>query len=386
MSSTQTEVLLLSSSDQLPQTMVELSQHCGWAIRRLRVKDDLDVVLQEAQPAMLALDLTDATADEWSLVQRLRSHPQLCRLPFLVYGRETGDLRVPPVGMTNVITKPVSGKTLMDTLSALCPSSKADPILIVDDDPQARELYARLASQALPDYPVRLAESGQAALALLAHETPSLVILDLVMPEVDGFAVLERLRADHRTRQVPVLVMSGKILSLEDIQRLDYARVTFQSKEILSQDEAVDCLRRVFAGSQELPQPTSALVKRALSYIHQNYSRSLSRQEIAAAVGVSESYLSRIFHQEVGLSPWECLTRFRVQIAKELLSGTGDSITDVAGQVGFEDPAYFSRVFGKYAGQSPLAYRKQATTIQTFEVSGRPKVCGPSARFTTSKV
>jgi len=291
-------------------------------------------------------------------------------LPFVVYDREQPDRRVPPVGMTDVITKPVSGKTLLDTLSALGPPRSAEAILIVDDDPQARELYKKLASQALPGHPLHLAESGQAALDWLARETPGLIILDLMMPEVDGFVVLEHLRADRRTRQVPVLVISGKILSLEDIQRLDYVRVTFQSKEILSEDEAVDCLRRVFTGSQELPQPTSSLVKRALSCIHQNYARSLSRREIAAAVGVSESYLSKILRQEVGLSLWECLTRLRVQIAKELLSATTDSITEVAGQVGFEDPAYFSRVFSKYSGQSPQAYRKQAKTNQTFEVSG----------------
>lgn len=369
-SSAPSELLLLSSGDLPPQTIVELSRRSGWTIRRLRVNDDLDVVLQNAQPAMLAWDLTEATADEWALVQRLRSQPHLCRLPFVVYDREQPDRRVPPVGMTDVITKPVSGKTLLDTLSALGPPRSAEAILIVDDDPQARELYKKLASQALPGHPLHLAESGQAALDWLARETPGLIILDLMMPEVDGFVVLEHLRADRRTRQVPVLVISGKILSLEDIQRLDYVRVTFQSKEILSEDEAVDCLRRVFTGSQELPQPTSSLVKRALSCIHQNYARSLSRREIAAAVGVSESYLSKILRQEVGLSLWECLTRLRVQIAKELLSATTDSITEVAGQVGFEDPAYFSRVFSKYSGQSPQAYRKQAKTNQTFEVSG----------------
>lgn len=357
------ELLLLSSNDSPPQTIVELSRRCNWTIRRLRITDDLDSVLQKAQPAMLAWDLMEATAEGWTLIQRLRSQPQLCRLPFVVYGGERPDLRVSSVGMTDVITKPVSGKTLLDTLSSLCPPLNADPILIVDDDPQARELYTKLASQALPSHPIHLAESGQAALTWLARETPGLIILDLVMPEMDGFAVLEHVRADPRTRQIPVLVLSGKILSLEDIQRLDYARVTFQSKAILSEDEAINCLQRVFASSQELPRPTSALVKQALSCIHQNYAHPLSRREIATTVGVSESYLSKIFHQEVGLSPGECLTRFRVQIAKELLSSNTDSITKIAGQAGFEDPAYFSRVFSKYTGQSPQAYRKQANRI-----------------------
>jgi AraC-like DNA-binding protein len=356
-----TQVILISSGAPPPQAIAELSQRLGWTIRQARANDAPDLLLKETQPAMLAWDVSNATPGEWALVQNLRSHPQLCRLPFILYGREQS-AHAPPIGVTDVLTKPISGKTLMDTLYALFAPNTVEPVLIVDDDAQARELYARLAAQALPGHPVRQADSGQTALDWLARETPGLVILDLMMPDVDGFTVLERLRADRRTRNVPIVVMSGKVLSLEDIQRLDHARVTFQSKELLSEDEAVVCLRRVFAGAQELPQPTSALVKRALGYLHQNYRRPLTRQEIAQAVGVSESYLSRIFHQEVGLSPTECLTRLRVQAAKELLSGTSASITEIASQVGIDDPAYFSRVFSKYTNHSPQAHRKQTKT------------------------
>ena len=104
--------------------------------------------------------------------------------------------------------------------------------------------------------------------------------------------------------------------------------------------------------------PTSALVKHALAYLHQNYTQALSRREIAEAVGVSKNYLSQIFRQEMGLSPWECLNRFRIQQAKELLRSTDVSITAIAIRVGFKDSAYFSRVFHKHVGQSPQAYRQ----------------------------
>jgi AraC-like DNA-binding protein len=77
------------------------------------------------------------------------------------------------------------------------------------------------------------------------------------------------------------------------------------------------------------------------------------------AVGVSESYLSQIFHRELGLSPWDYLNRLRIHVAKELLSTTRESITQVAGRVGFDDAAYFSRVFHKLVGESPHSYRQQ---------------------------
>jgi len=117
-------------------------------------------------------------------------------------------------------------------------------------------------------------------------------------------------------------------------------------------------LQQAFSGEERLPPPTSALVKRALAYLHQNYTQPLSRQEIAEAVGVSENYLSQIFRQEMGLSPWECLNRFRIQQAKELLRSTEASVTTVALRVGFKDSAYFSRVFHKHVGQSPQTYRQ----------------------------
>ena len=63
------------------------------------------------------------------------------------------------------------------------------------------------------------------------------MILDLVMPEIDGFAVLAQMRANSRTCHVPVLVISGQILSAEDLKRLDHAQVVFQSKDILSDHE-----------------------------------------------------------------------------------------------------------------------------------------------------
>ncbi|RPH59065.1 MAG: AraC family transcriptional regulator, partial [Chloroflexi bacterium] len=83
-----------------------------------------------------------------------------------------------------------------------------------------------------------------------------------------------------------------------------------------------------------------------------------TRQQMAKAVGVSEDYLGRIFQQELGLSPMEYLNRYRIKEAKVLLSQTCASVTEIAAQVGFDDPAYFSRAFSKQVGFSPRAYRK----------------------------
>jgi YesN/AraC family two-component response regulator len=259
--------------------------------------------------------------------------------------------------MTDVLVKPVSAKTLFDSLSVLRPAQRRGSILIADDDPEARELYQRLVMEAMPGVPVVCAENGAQALAIMQKDPPCLVILDLVMPEVDGFAVLQKMRALPETRHVPVLVMSGKLLSMDDIQRLNYSHVTFQSKEILSDEEVVDILQKIIGPGEILPQPTSILVKKAIAFLHQNYALPLTRQEIARSIGVSSNYLNHIFRQEIGLSPLDCLNRFRILKAREALQRSSDSIITIAAQVGFDDPSYFSRVFRKYVGQTPQSYR-----------------------------
>jgi len=194
---------------------------------------------------------------------------------------------------------------------------------------------------------------------LMQKEVPGLVILDLVMPGADGFQVLEKLRSSQATCRVPVIVISGKLLTFEDIEKLNYARVTLYAKDILSAEEITASLQQSFRGERSLSQPTSLLVKQSLVYLQQNYDQSLTRRQLAQAVGVTENYLSQIFRQELGISPWDCLSRLRILKAKDLLLSSDRNITEVACQVGFDDPAYFSRVFKKMTGISPQAFRNR---------------------------
>jgi AraC-like DNA-binding protein/DNA-binding response OmpR family regulator len=354
-------LLLISSHDRLSAEIAEFSQRQGLEIFHLQASDNLDAVVQRRQPAALAWDMTDASPGDWVLIRRLRNHPRLSQVPFILYGQEDGEGATLRIGMTNFVAKPTNDATLMDAINSICPSESLGPILIVDDDPQVLALYRQVVAKGCPGYSVRTAADGAAAVSLMAEETPSLVILDLMMPEMDGFDVLDWMRERARTRPVPVLVLSSRLLSLDDVKRIEqHALVTLQSKGVLSADEAAVVLNRALFGIDTLPQHTSALVKRAVSYFHQNYGYALSRLQIAEAIGVSEDYLSQIFRQEMNISPWEYLSRYRIMRAKELLRCTSDAVKNVALRVGFTDPAYFSRVFRNVTGTSPSAYRERS--------------------------
>ena len=350
-------LLLISSHDEPTKEIIEICQRQNLEIFQLRNSEDLENALSNTNPIALAWDLSSAQLSDWTLVRRFRHYPNLSQAPFILYGQ----LEEEQVGITGFIVKSSNTKTLLDTVIAMSPAQGAGPILIVDDDPQIRATHKKLVEEGLPNYPIRLAENGEAALAAMAKEIPSLVLLDLVMPNLNGADVLDQMRADSNLRQVPVVILSNKVLNLEDVKRIElHTRVTLQSKGIWSDAETITAMNRAIFGTDTLPTHTSGLVKQAIAFLHQNYTRSITRWEIANTVGVSEDYISRVFNRELSISPWDYLNRYRVLQSKQLLLSTTEAIGSIARQVGFKDQAYFSRVFHKVTGMSPQAFREKA--------------------------
>jgi signal transduction histidine kinase/AraC-like DNA-binding protein/DNA-binding LacI/PurR family transcriptional regulator len=349
-------LLVISNTNQPTPAIAALCQQRGLTPYLLSLNTDLNAVLREARPVGLAWDVGTVGSEEWVVFERLRTYPQLAQLPLIIYAQESEGAPA----ITNVLMKPSSDRDLIDILMAFCSVEKLRSVLIVDDEPDARQLYGALVAQALPGRSIYTAENGAEALSLMEEEIPGLVILDLMMPEVNGFTVLHQMRTNPKTRHVPVVIMSGRLLTSEDVRHLDYGQVVFHSKHLLTEEETTEALRQVLSDTANLSQPTSLLVKKAVSYLHQHYQEeSLSRSDTAQMVGISLQHLDRIFRQEVGLSVNDYLNRLRILRAQEYLTNTNDNITFIAMQVGFSDPAYFSRVFRKQVGQSPKDFRKQ---------------------------
>lgn len=354
-------VLLLLASRGEPVAEIEsICRRQDLRLCRVASLEELESALANTRPLAVAWDLNSAKPGDWNLVRRLRSHPVASLAPVIIYGRlpEAGSSSS-SLGVTGFVTKSSNPQTLLETLAAMCPSESTGCVLIVDDDADVRAEHQRIVEAQLPGCAVQAAESGETALAWMRDNLPSLVLLDLVMPGMSGADVLDRMRADPRLRPVPVVILSSKLLGLEDVKRLEHhTRVTLQSKGVWTEAETGAALNRALFGSDFLPPYTSSLVKRAVAYIHQNFSRALARREIAESVGVSEDYLTRVFSRELEISPWDYLTRYRILHAQNLLRGSSRAIAEVAHMVGFKDQAYFSRVFSKQTGLSPQAYRE----------------------------
>jgi signal transduction histidine kinase/AraC-like DNA-binding protein/ABC-type sugar transport system substrate-binding protein len=353
-------LVYISNCPDLPPEIERLSHQTNLQLCLLRPAE-VRACLLDLHPSILAWDTAGATQSDWLALDYLRETQQLAQLPLMLYGKNAGGGQ--PPGLTNILLKPFSGQSLAALLEALGPKQNRGEVLIVDDDPETLDFYQQLIRSALPGFTTYRAENGRSAIAILKQHVPGLVIIDLVMPEVDGYAVVEWLRSNPPTQNVPVLVISGKALSADYIQRLDYPRVVFQTKNILYDDEVTNTLRQVSAGTTLLPQFNSIRVKRTVAYLQDNYTRPISLNEIAQEVGISKNYLSEIFHQELGISPWEFLTRYRINQARQLLKTTNLNITEVAAQIGFDDPAHFSRIFRAHLGQSPKEYRNSTESV-----------------------
>jgi AraC-like DNA-binding protein len=201
-----------------------------------------------------------------------------------------------------------------------------------------------------------------------------LAVLYIVMPPPDGFRLLEKMRGDPRLAGVPVLLLTDKVVTMEDISRIEFhPRLALRNKGILSPGEAEEDIRRLAEGREWLPAPTGAVAKRSIAYLNRNYPRALTRWKLAEAVGVSEDYLTRVFRAETGMTPWDYLARLRIAKAGELLLSGAESVGSIAARVGIADQAYFTRVFRKVTGMTPQAFRSSGPKGSPGRGSGSPE-------------
>jgi YesN/AraC family two-component response regulator len=217
-------------------------------------------------------------------------------------------------------------------------------------------MHTRIIQAQFPACRILRARDGREALDTIRQERPNLILLDLMMPELDGFGVLQTMRTDESIRNMPVVVLTGQMLTDEDMARLNQGVAAVLQKGIFSVQETMAYVESALARTSRLGSEMQRIVRRAMAYIHEHYAKPFSRQDMARQLGLSERYLTRCFRKEMGITPVEYLNRYRLKEAKAML-GTGANVTETALAVGFSSVSYFTRLFEKEVGVSPGAYR-----------------------------
>ncbi len=325
----------------------------------LDLMPDWAAYLAQHPPQAVAIDIGLAPAQGWDVLNVLKGNPATQHIPVLFYTLTQGRGSVMEI---ECLTKPVGITQMAEALAqqgfAAEESSPEKTILIVDDDPAPLEMHARLAQTQMPACQVLKARNGREALAHLERQPPDLVLLDLMMPELDGFGVLEAMRAGDHTRDIPVIVVTGQALTEKDMARLSRGVATVLDKGMFSVDETLAHIEAALTRKRKLGSEAQRLVRQAMAFLHEHYSEPLSRQDLAQHVGMSDDYLTHCFRQELGMTPVAYLNRYRVAQARPLLKETDQSITEIALAVGFSNSGYFSRVFRRETGLSPEAFRR----------------------------
>jgi signal transduction histidine kinase/CheY-like chemotaxis protein len=172
---------------------------------------------RKVRPAAITLDVLMPRIDGWAVLTALRSEPELKEIPVIVVSIVDDDRIGVALGADDFLAKPVERERLVAVVHRL--TSPPAKVLVVDDDGAACDVLRRtLEGQACT---VLCAADGNEALGVLEGDRPDLILLDLMMPGMDGFSLLERLQEREDLRAIPVVVVTAKELSAEDRGRLN---------------------------------------------------------------------------------------------------------------------------------------------------------------------
>jgi signal transduction histidine kinase/CheY-like chemotaxis protein len=179
------------------------------------------------RPFAITLDVLLPDFDGWDFLAQAKADPSIAHIPVVIVSMVDERGKGFALGAADYLVKPVAGEELLAALRRLAPSGQTGTqptVLAIDDDPIALNLIEMVLAPA--GYHVLKAGGGKEGIELAERELPSLIILDLLMPEVDGFAVAERLQASESTRAIPIFVLTSRSMTVEDKERLR-GRITY---------------------------------------------------------------------------------------------------------------------------------------------------------------
>ncbi len=260
-----------------------------------------------------------------------------------------------------------------DTKAAIHKHEADTPLVLVVEDHDDLRQY--LAGSFQPKYRVIAASNGAEALVLAQNEVPDLVVSDWLMPDMDGIQLSERLKSDERTSHVPIILLTSKSSTESKVQGLsagvdDYVTKPFNMEVLLSRMQNLIQGRRllrtkyskVLYESAESPPESleEVFLQKVVGYIKSHLADSdLNVQQLGREMGMSNTQLYRKLCALTGKGGNELIRSLRLERAAQLLRQDQWQVAEVAYEVGFSDPNYFTRIFRKEFGTTPKAYAKK---------------------------
>jgi CheY-like chemotaxis protein/two-component sensor histidine kinase len=173
---------------------------------------------KEQTPDVILLDIRMPHMNGWEVLSLLKSDPQLARIPVVIVTIEEDKALGSALGAVDYLLKPVDYDRLLTLLQPYCSHSSPTSVLVVEDNTENRQMIVRQLTKA--GWQVLEAENGRKALDVMQIEQPGVILLDLMMPEMDGFEFIRQLRQHPQWRSLPVIILTAKDLTLEERQWL----------------------------------------------------------------------------------------------------------------------------------------------------------------------
>ena len=251
-------VLVVDDDEAVRELMQRFLGREGFRVVATARGDEALRLAREIAPDAITLDVMMPGMDGWAVLAALKADAATADIPVvmvtIVDNRNLGYA----LGAADYLTKPIDRERLVAVLARHRPQR---PILVVDDDPALRELLRRTLER--EGYPVLEAADGRSALACIEERLPGLILLDLMMPHMNGFELLTELRARPEWRGIPVVVVTAKDLTPEERQRLNGHVERILAKGALGPEALLAEVRELVAASltrrRAAPRPADRL-------------------------------------------------------------------------------------------------------------------------------
>jgi CheY-like chemotaxis protein len=195
------------------------------------------------KPAAITLDVMMPGMDGWAVLTLLKADPATVDIPVVMLTVVDDKNLGFALGATDYLLKPIEWERLIAVLQKLQGRAVGSQVLIIEDDPETRDLLRRAVEK--QGWEVVEAENGRVGLERVAHQAPGVILLDLMMPEMDGFTFMEELRRRPEGRRIPVIVVTAKDLTEEDRRRLNGSVVQILAKGGYTTRELLDEIQKL---------------------------------------------------------------------------------------------------------------------------------------------
>ena len=240
-------------------------------------------------------------------------------------------------------------------------------VVAADDEAYIREALKKLINWGKMNCDlIDVVTDGQELINKIEEEEPDIVITDIQMPEVNGVDVCKYLYKTYPETQIIILTAYSDFSYAKSA--IKYSVCDYVLK-VSIMDELPDAIEKAIGNLNQLrkeieknekdPLEQLSLIQQIDQYIEQNYKNKLSLDDIAEALHINSSYLSRVYKLKQGRNLFDAILNLRIEAAKDYLINTDMRTYEISELVGVEDASYFSKMFKKITGVSPKEYRKQ---------------------------